>query len=187
MVKASFQTINTKLPFRCDSKRTSLCFICVCVFLSMCFCYKYFSNILLLLLLLCLVICIFGTYWLYASIYWRHAAIMDSAIRTARGWIVSILSSLSPSSNTNHKTFSCLLIFVFLCFAIAFLEDISCICFKSLSYHLFPPPKNQNIRVLAVSLYSFVCVSGFCIFGTHWLHLYRLYPVIALPPLNTEH
>ena len=89
-------------------------YLCVC-FLSLYFCYKYFSNILLLLLILCLVICIFGTYWLYASIYWRHAAIMDSAIRTARGWIVSILSSLSPSSNTNHKTFSCLLVFVFLC------------------------------------------------------------------------
>ena len=128
MVKASFQTINTKLPFTCDSKRTSLCFICVCVFLSLCYCYKYFANILLVLLLLCLVICIFGTYWLYASIYWRHAAIMDSAIRTARGWIVSILSSLSPSSNTDHKTFSCLLVFVFLCFVNAFLGQIVFVC-----------------------------------------------------------
>ena len=138
MVKASFQTINTKLPFRCDSKRTSLCFICVCVFLSLCFCILYFSNILLLLVLLCLNICIFGTYWLYASIYWRHAAIMDSAIRTARGWIVSILSSLSPSSNKNHKTFSCLLVFVYLCFVFAFLEHISCICLKFLPVISFP-------------------------------------------------
>lgn len=181
MVKASFQTINTKLPFRCDSKRTSLCFICVCVSLSLCFCYKYFSNILLLLLLLCLVICIFGTYWLYASIYWRHAAIMDSAIRTARGWIVSILSSLSPSSNTNHKTFSCLLIFVFLCFAIAFLEDISCICFKSLSYHLFPPPQNQTIRVLAVP-----CIRLFVFpvsaFLEHIGYIYIVFILLSLCP-----
>ena len=150
MVKASFQTINTKLPFTVTARGLP-CVLFVCVFFCLCvFVINIFSNILLLLLFLCLVICIFGTYWLYASIYWRHAAIMDSAIRTARGWIVSILSSLSPSSNTNHKTFSCLLIFVFLCFAIAFLEDISCICFKSLSYHLFPPPQNQTIRVLAV-------------------------------------
>ena len=155
-------------------------YLCVCVFVSV-FLYSVFSNILLLLVLLCLNICIFGTYWLYASIYWRHAAIMDSAIRTARGWIVSILSSLSPSSNTNHKTFSCLLIFVFLCFAIAFLEDISCICFKSLSYHLFLPPKNQTIRVLAVpSIRLFVFpVSAF---SEHIGYIYIVFILLSLCP-----